>query len=73
MLIVYTCLQIVGSKALWSFCLLLYDLPTQNKFCLVLFVPGGPPDIVPGTEQADPPTAAQLYADCVLCNPNNSK
>ena len=27
---------IVGSKALWSLCLLLYVLPTQNKSCLVL-------------------------------------
>ena len=32
----YICSQIVGSKALWSLCLLLYVLPTQNKSCLVL-------------------------------------
>ena len=36
MLILYICFQIVGSKALWSLCLLLYVLPTQNKSCLVL-------------------------------------
>ena len=75
MLILYTCFQIVGSKALWSFCLLLYVLPTQNKYCFVLscLVPGGPPGIVAGAEQADPPTAAQNGRFCVLCNPNNSK
>ena len=36
MLILYICFQMVGSKALWSLCLLLYVLPTQNKSCLVL-------------------------------------
>ena len=36
MLNLNTCLQIVGSKALWSLCLLLCVLPPQNKSCLVL-------------------------------------
>ena len=36
LLVLYTCFQIVGSKALWSLFLLLYVLPTQNKSCLVL-------------------------------------
>ena len=52
MLILYTCFQIhvVGSKGLWSLCLLLYALPTQNKSCLVLGYTGLPEGL-PGAEK----------------------
>ena len=40
---------------------------------LSCLVPGGPPGMVIGAEQADPPTAAQIVGVCVLCNQNNSK
>ena len=46
MLILYTCFQIVGSKAPLSLCLLLYVLPTQNKSCLVLSCQGHQTDIL---------------------------
>ena len=34
-LILFIFNQIVGSKASWSLCFMLYVLPTQNKSCLV--------------------------------------